>query len=76
MISKNEAKYIQSLHEKKKRGEEGVFIAEGNKAVLEFLNEKFNNANKKQMENQKKNMIVGISTGVLIVLSIIINLFF
>lgn len=41
-----------------------------------FLNEKFDNANKKQMENQKKNMIVGISTGVLIVLSIIINLFF
>ena len=41
MISKNEAKYIQSLHATKKRGEEGVFIAEGNKAVLEFLNEKF-----------------------------------
>lgn len=41
MISKNEAKYIQSLHAKKKRDEEGVFIAEGDKVVREFLNEKF-----------------------------------
>ncbi|MEO8117402.1 MAG: RNA methyltransferase [Bacteroidota bacterium] len=41
MISKIEAKYIQSLHAKKKRDEEGVFVAEGDKVVREFLTEKF-----------------------------------
>jgi len=41
MISKNEAKYIQSLHAKKKRDAECVFVAEGDKVVREFLKEKF-----------------------------------
>ncbi len=41
MISKIEAKYIQSLHAKKKRDAEGVFVAEGDKVVCEFLKEKF-----------------------------------
>ena len=40
MISKNEAKYIQSLHAKKKRDTECVFVAEGDKVVREFLKEK------------------------------------
>ncbi len=38
MISKNKIKHIQSLHLKKNRDEEGVFIIEGIKLVLEFLN--------------------------------------
>jgi RNA methyltransferase, TrmH family len=37
MLSKSQVKYIQSLHHKKFRDEEGVFIAEGNKVVLELL---------------------------------------
>ena len=37
MISKNEAKYIQSLYHKKTRDKEGVFIAEGIKLVNELL---------------------------------------
>lgn len=37
MLSKNEVKYIQSLHHKKGRVREGVFIAEGRKLVLELL---------------------------------------
>ncbi|MEO7210124.1 MAG: RNA methyltransferase [Chitinophagaceae bacterium] len=41
MISKIEAKYIQSLHAKKKRDAEAVFVAEGDKVVCEFLKEKF-----------------------------------
>lgn len=41
MISKIEAKYIQSLHAKKKRDAEGVFVAEGDKVIREFLKEKF-----------------------------------
>ncbi|MBS1730280.1 MAG: RNA methyltransferase [Bacteroidetes bacterium] len=40
MISKIEAKYIQSLHAKKNRDKEGVFVAEGEKVVQEFLKEK------------------------------------
>jgi TrmH family RNA methyltransferase len=37
MLSKTHAKYIQSLHHKKFRDEEGLFIAEGGKVVLELL---------------------------------------
>jgi len=37
MLSKSQVKYIQSLHHKKFRDLEGVFIAEGNKVVLELL---------------------------------------
>lgn len=37
MISKNQIKYIQSLHFKKNREEEGFFIIEGVKLVLEFI---------------------------------------
>ncbi|KAF0243140.1 MAG: hypothetical protein FD183_98 [Chitinophagaceae bacterium] len=38
MLSKNEAKYIQSLFHKKQRQELGLFIAEGIKLVEELLN--------------------------------------
>ncbi len=41
MISKNDVKYIQSLHHKKTRTQEGVFIAEGPKLVQEFLGSQF-----------------------------------
>jgi TrmH family RNA methyltransferase len=37
MLSKKIVKYIQSLSHKKFRDEEGVFVAEGPKVVLEFL---------------------------------------
>jgi RNA methyltransferase, TrmH family len=37
MFSKTHTKYIQSLHHKKFRDENGVFIAEGTKVVLELL---------------------------------------
>ncbi|MES2566325.1 MAG: RNA methyltransferase [Bacteroidota bacterium] len=37
MISKNQIKYIQSLHSKKNREEEGLFIVEGIKMVTEFI---------------------------------------
>ncbi len=37
MISKNQIKYIQSLHSKKQREEEGLFIIEGIKLVTEFI---------------------------------------
>lgn len=37
MLSKSKVKYIQSLGQKKFRQEEGVFIAEGPKLVLELL---------------------------------------
>lgn len=37
MISKNEAKYIQSLFHKKTRQEEGVFVVEGPKMVKELI---------------------------------------
>jgi TrmH family RNA methyltransferase len=43
MISKNQIKYIQSLHSKKNREEEGLFIIEGIKLVTEFIgHKKFN----------------------------------
>jgi TrmH family RNA methyltransferase len=38
MISRNEAKYIQSLYHKKNRDAEEVFVAEGVKLVAELLN--------------------------------------
>lgn len=41
MISKNMAKYIQSLNAKKNRDADGVFIAEGDKLVREFLTANF-----------------------------------
>jgi len=37
MLSKSQVKYIQSLHHKKFRDQEGAFIAEGNKVVSELL---------------------------------------
>ncbi len=37
MLSKSQAKYIQSLGQKKVRDEEGVFIAEGPKIIAELL---------------------------------------
>ncbi len=40
MISKNKIKHIQSLHLKKNRDLENLFIAEGEKAVCEFINSK------------------------------------
>jgi RNA methyltransferase, TrmH family len=41
MLSKNEAKYIQSLSQKKQRQAEGLFLVEGTKAVAEVLQEKW-----------------------------------
>ena len=41
MLSRNEVKYIQSLYHKKKRNEEGVFVAEGVKLISELLNSGF-----------------------------------
>ena len=37
MLGKSQAKYIQSLGQKKVRDEEGVFVAEGPKIVAELL---------------------------------------
>ncbi len=37
MLGKSQAKYIQSLGQKKVRDEEGVFIAEGPKIIAELL---------------------------------------
>ncbi len=42
MISKNNIKYIQSLHLKKRRDEENIFVAEGPKIVSELLNSTLN----------------------------------
>ena len=39
MISKNQIKYIQSLHSKKNREEDGLFIIEGIKLVTEFISQ-------------------------------------
>ncbi|RFM28971.1 TrmH family RNA methyltransferase [Deminuibacter soli] len=41
MVSKNEAKYIQSLYQKKNRIAEQVFVAEGPKLVEELLQSSF-----------------------------------
>ena len=40
MISKNQIKHIQSLHSKKNREDEGLFIVEGIKLVTEFIQQK------------------------------------
>ena len=40
MLSKTHSKYIQTLHHKKNRDAENVFIAEGNKTVTELLQSK------------------------------------
>ena len=43
MISKNQIKHIQSLHSKKNRDQDGLFIIEGIKLVTEFISQsKFN----------------------------------
>lgn len=39
MISKNQIKHIQSLHSKKNREEDGLFIIEGIKLVTEFISQ-------------------------------------
>ncbi|MCP9755874.1 RNA methyltransferase [Lacihabitans sp. CCS-44] len=41
MISKQQQKYVQSLHNKKYRTEYGKFLVEGEKAILEILNSEF-----------------------------------
>ena len=41
MLSKNEIKFIQSLHQKKYRLEHGLFIAEGSKIVEEIISSNF-----------------------------------
>ncbi|MFV0553094.1 MAG: TrmH family RNA methyltransferase [Mangrovibacterium sp.] len=41
MISKNKIKHIQSLHRKKGRDQEGVFLVEGDKLVKEALQSSF-----------------------------------
>lgn len=41
MLTKNQAKLIKSLHEKKNRIEHGLFLVEGEKSVLEVLNSNF-----------------------------------
>jgi TrmH family RNA methyltransferase len=38
MISKSQISYIKSLHQKKNRKEQGLFIVEGLKSIQEFLN--------------------------------------
>ena len=38
MLSKNQAKFISSLKQKKFRDEHGLFVAEGAKIVNEILN--------------------------------------
>src|SRR5436190_20613540 len=42
MLSRNEAKYIQSLHHKKNRDAEQLFVAEGMKLAAELLGFGFN----------------------------------
>ncbi len=42
MLSKNTAKFIKSLHQKKFRIQENKFFVEGEKSVLEVLNSDFN----------------------------------
>ena len=41
MITKQQQKYVQSLHNKKYRTEYGKFLVEGEKAILEILNSDF-----------------------------------
>lgn len=40
MLSKNQIKFVNSLKQKKERKEQGLFIAEGTKIVLDLLNSK------------------------------------
>ena len=42
MLSKNQLKYIQSLHQKKYRQQHGAFLVEGAKSVQEVLQSDFN----------------------------------
>lgn len=44
MLSKAKIKYIKSLQLKKKRLQEKLFVVEGTKSVLEFINSKFTTA--------------------------------
>lgn len=62
MISKNEIKYIQSLHSKKNREEDGLFIIEGIKLVTEFISQsKFTVkevfATSEYINNHKSNLV-------------------
>ena len=62
MISKNQIKHIQSLHSKKNREEDGLFIVEGIKLVTEFIhNQKFEIkevfATAEYIDNQKTSFI-------------------
>jgi len=41
MLSKNKAKFIRSLQLKKQREDQGCFVVEGKKSVLELLNSQF-----------------------------------
>ena len=41
MLSKNQLKYIQSLHQKKYRQQQGAFLVEGAKSVQEVLQSDF-----------------------------------
>ncbi|MHA7129346.1 TrmH family RNA methyltransferase [Algoriphagus namhaensis] len=41
MLSKNTVKFIKSLHQKKYRNQEGLFLVEGEKSVLEVLSSSF-----------------------------------
>jgi TrmH family RNA methyltransferase len=41
MLSKSQLSYIKSLHQKKYRKESGIFIVEGIKSIVEFINSPF-----------------------------------
>ena len=41
MISKSQISFVKSLHQKKHRKEHNLFIIEGSKSVIEFINSKF-----------------------------------
>ena len=41
MLSKSQISYIKSLHQKKYRKESGVFIIEGIKSIIEFINSSY-----------------------------------
>ncbi len=66
MLTKNQIKLIKSLHEKKNRNEQGLFLVEGSKGVLELLNSdleiiqllvtnKFYEENKDQIKSKEVN---------------------
>ncbi len=54
MISKQQQKYVQSLHNKKYRTEYGKFLVEGEKGILEILNSDFEIENIYCTENFKE----------------------